>query len=192
MLNPSKRRYRLRIVIPAYPAFNIYSGIARTTTALGAVCVASAANKLEQWDVEVIDENNLGKFGPRSETVGADHEFLQRQRPADVVGLYGGLTSTIPRLYQIANFYKQQGIITISGGQHFVEETIPEALTAGIDYIVLGEGEETIKELLQAIEGNQDVSGIKGIAYLKKGKPVFTAKREPLTDFDGFFAGTLR
>jgi radical SAM superfamily enzyme YgiQ (UPF0313 family) len=167
-----------------YPAFNIYSRIARRTTALGAVCVASAANKMEKWDVEVIDENNLGKFGPRSDTRGADHEFLQRQRPADVVGLYGGLTSTIPRLYQIANFYKKQGIITISGGQHFVEETISEALSAGIDYIILGEGEEAIKELLQAIEGNQDISEIKGIAYLKKGKPVFTAKPEPLMDFD--------
>ncbi|MFZ2146036.1 MAG: radical SAM protein [Sedimentisphaerales bacterium] len=183
MFDSSKKRFRLRIVIPAYPAFNIYSRIARRTTALGPVCVASAVNKLEQWDVEVIDENNLGKFGPRSDTVGADHEFLQRQRPADVVGLYGGLTSTIPRLYQIANFYNNQGISTIAGGQHFVEETIPEALSAGIDYIILGEAEETIKELLQDIEGNQDVSKIKGIAYLKNGKPVFNAKREPLVDF---------
>jgi radical SAM superfamily enzyme YgiQ (UPF0313 family) len=184
MLNPCKKRYRLRIVIPAYPAFNIYSRIARTTTALGPVSVASAANKMEKWDVEVIDENNLGKFGPRLDTMGADHEFLQRQRPADVVGLYGGLTSTIPRLYQIANFYKKQGIMTISGGQHFAQETIPEALSAGIDYIILGEGEETIKELLHAIEANQDISEIKGIAYLQDGKPVFTAKREPLMDFD--------
>jgi radical SAM superfamily enzyme YgiQ (UPF0313 family) len=171
-------------VIPAYPAFNIYSHIAKRTTALGPVCVASAVNKMEQWDVEVIDENNLGKFGPRSDTTGANHEFLQKQRPADVAGLYGGLTSTIPRLYKIANFYKNQGIITVAGGQHFVEETIPEALSSSIDYIVLGEGEETIRELLQAIESNQDISKIKGIAYLENGKPVFTAKREPLADFD--------
>ena len=184
MLDPSKKRYRLRIVIPAYPAFNIYSRIARRTTALGPVSVASAANKMEKWDVEVIDENNLSKFGPRSDTMGADHEFLQRQRPADVVGLYGGLTSTIPRLYQIANFYRKKGIITISGGQHFVQETIPEALSAGIDYIILGEAEETIKELLRVIEGNQDISEIKGIAYLKNGEPVLTANREPLMDFD--------
>ena len=87
-------------MIPAYPAFNIYSRIAGRTTALGAVCVAGAANKMAEWDVEVIDENNLGKFGPRSEAMGADHECLQMQRPADVVGLYGGLTSTIPRLYE--------------------------------------------------------------------------------------------
>ena len=82
MFDSSKKRFRLRIVIPAYPAFNIYSRIARRATALGAVCVASAANKMEKWDVEVIDENNLGKFGPHSDTVGADHEFLQMQGSA--------------------------------------------------------------------------------------------------------------
>ncbi|MBN1806392.1 MAG: B12-binding domain-containing radical SAM protein [Sedimentisphaerales bacterium] len=184
MFDSSKKRFLLRIVIPAYPAFNIYSRIAKRTTALGAVCVASAANKMEKWDVEVIDENNLGKLGPRSQRRGADHEFLQSQRPADVVGLYGGLTSTIPRLYEIASFYRKHGVITIAGGQHFVEETIPEALCEDIDYLVLGEGEETITELLQAIEGNRDTSDIKGLAYLKNGEPYFTEKREPLTDFD--------
>jgi radical SAM superfamily enzyme YgiQ (UPF0313 family) len=186
MFDSSKKRFRLRIVIPAYPAFNIYSHIAKTTTALGPVCVATAVNKMEPWDVEVIDENNLGKFGPRADTAGADHEFLQKQRPADVVGFYGGLTSTIPRLYKIANFYKNQGITTIAGGQHFARETIPEALSGGIDYIVLGEGEETTAELLQAIQANRDVDTVKGIAYLKDGKPFFTPKREPLTDFDKF------
>ena len=42
----SKKRYRLRVIAPAYPAFNIYSRIASTTTALGPVCVAIAANKI--------------------------------------------------------------------------------------------------------------------------------------------------
>jgi len=180
----SKKRYRFRIVIPAYPAFNIYSRIAKRTTALGPVSVASSVNKMEKWDVEVIDENNLGRFGPRSKSRGADHEFLQKLRPADVVGFYGGLTSTIPRLYKIADFYKSSGITTIAGGQHFVEETVPEALCSGVDYVVIGEGEETIKELLHAIENNRDVDKVKGIAYLKNGKPFFAAKRPPITDFD--------
>ncbi len=184
MHSPSKKRYLFRIIIPAYPAFNIYSRIARRTTALGPVCVASAVNKMQQWDVEVIDENNLGKFGPRTKTAGADHEFLQSKRPADVVGLYGGLTSTIPRLYQIAQFYKKHDVTTISGGQHFVPETIPNALSKGIDYIIRGEAEQTIKEILQALQKNQDVKNIKGIAYLENAKPVYTENRQPLTDFD--------
>jgi radical SAM superfamily enzyme YgiQ (UPF0313 family) len=139
---------------------------------------------MAKWDVEVIDENNLGRFGPVSETGGADHKFLQHQRPADIVGFYGGLTSTIPRLYQIAQFYKNQGIVTIAGGQHFIEDTIPEALSSGIDYIVIGEAEETITELLEVLESGRDADQVKGIAYLKNGKIVFTAEREPLTDFN--------
>jgi len=183
-LNLSKKRYRLRMVLPAYPAFNIYSRIARETTALGPVCVASTVNEMEKWDVEVIDENNLRRYGPRSASGGADHDFLQNSRPADIVGLYGGLTSTIPRLYEIARFYKDKGVITIAGGQHFVKDTIPGALSRGIDYIVIGEGEETIKELLEALQAGQEVSDVQGIAYLREGKVVYTPERTPQTDFD--------
>ncbi|MFH1458086.1 MAG: radical SAM protein [Candidatus Omnitrophota bacterium] len=183
-LDLSKKRHRLRIITPAYPAFNIYSYIANKTTALGPVCVASAANEMECWDVEVIDENNLRRYGPRSDFVGADHEFLQSLRPADVVGFYGGLTSTIPRLYELARFYKDKGVVTIAGGQHFVEDNIAEALNSCIDYVVIGEGEEAIKELLRAMEGKQDVSAIRGIVYLDNGKPLFTPNRAPITDFN--------
>jgi radical SAM superfamily enzyme YgiQ (UPF0313 family) len=184
MLDVSKKRFRLRIIIPAYPAFNIYSHIAKRTTALGPICVASAVNEMERWDVEVIDENNLRRYGPKSTSGGADHEFLQSLRPADVVGFYGGLTSTIPRLYEIASLYRDKGIVTIAGGQHFVEDNIAEALNSCIDYVVIGEGEETIKELLRAIEGKQDVSEIKGIVYLNNGKVIYTPKRAPVTDFN--------
>mgnify|MGYP001591724437 FL=1 len=184
MLDLSKKRYRLRIVIPAYPAFNVYSYIADKTTALGPVCVATSVNEMEGWDVEVIDENNLRRHGPKSNSGGADHEFLQGLRSADVIGFYGGLTSTIPRLYKLARFYKDKGTVTIAGGQHFIEDNISEALDCGIDYVVIGEGEETIKELLLCIEGKKDLSTVKGIAYLKNGKVIYTPKRAPVTDFD--------
>jgi len=183
MLDLTKKRYRFRVVIPAYPAFNIYSHIAKKSTALGPVSVATAVNKMGKWDVEVIDENNLRRFGPKAST-GADHEFLQRKRPADVVGFYGGLTSTIPRLYQIARFYKEMGIVTVAGGQHFIGENITEALSSGIDYVVGGEGEEAITELLGAIEAGKEPSEVRGVAYLKDGKVFVTEKRELTTDFD--------
>ncbi len=184
MLNLSQKRFRLRIVLPAYPAFNIYSRIARETTALGPVCVASAVNKMEKWDAEVIDENNLRRYGPKNGSRGADHDFLQNLRPADIAGLYGGLTSTIPRLYEIARFYKNKGVITIAGGQHFVKDNIAEALSCGIDYVVIGEGEETISELLEALQGKRNLSEVKGIAYLGQGKVIYTPARLAQTDFD--------
>jgi len=184
MTDLSKKRRRLRIVNPAYPAFNIYSHVARLTTALGPVSVASAASEMEGWDVEVIDENNLRLYGPRALGGGADHEFLQNTRPADIVGLYGGLTSTIPRLYKIARFYKEKGVVTVAGGQHFIGDNIAEALRSCVDYVVIGEGEETIKELIAALDNKTDISRVKGIAYLRDGEPVITGQRQPITDFD--------
>ncbi len=186
MLDKTKKRYRLRIIIPGYPEFNIYSRVAKGTTALGPVCVASVANKMEKWDVEIIDENNLRRYGPVAEAGKANHEFLQDQRPADVVGLYGGLTSTIPRLYKIASFYKSKGAITIAGGQHFVEDNIKEALNSSIDYIVKGEGEKTIKELLRTLEKGEGENKVKGIAYKKDGDIIETPDRELIEDFDKF------
>ncbi len=153
MTDSARKRRRLRIVVPAFPAFNIYSRIAVKTTALGPVRVATAVHEMAGWDAEVIDENNLGRYGPRADSGGADHEMLQRQRPADIVGFYGGLTSTIPRLYELAKQYKRMGVVTIAGGQHFAGQNIAEALSSGIDYLVLGEGEETIRELLEAVAG---------------------------------------
>jgi len=216
MIDSARKRRRLRIVVPAFPAFNIYSRIARRTTALGPVRVATAVNEMAGWDAEVIDENNLGRYGPRADSGGADHELLQRHRPADVVGFYGGLTSTIPRLYELARQYKRMGVTTIAGGQHFAGNNIAEALSSGIDYVVLGEGEETIQELLRALENagtptNTDthelsrtpsvsvragpcasvkpaseIGHVRGIAYTLHGQIVCTPEREPLTDFDKF------
>jgi radical SAM superfamily enzyme YgiQ (UPF0313 family) len=179
----AKGRRRLRIVVPQYPAFNIYSDIAKVTTALGPVTVATAVHDIEGWDVEVIDENNYQRSGPKNDLGMPDHVSLQKERPADLVGLYGGLTSTIPRLYEIAQFYRSEGIPTIAGGQHFVDENIPEALLRGVDIVVIGEGEETIKELIQAFDSGLRQEEIAGIAYLNDGRVVKTMNRPLLTEF---------
>jgi len=184
MLTAAKKRYRLRIINPAYPAFSVYSYSAKRTTPLGPVCVATSVAEMEGWDVEVIDENNLRWYGPKSSKKGADHQYLELLRPTDVAGFYGGLTSAVPRLYEIARFYKKKGVVTIAGGQHFVEENIEEALLSGIDYVVVGEGEETIKELLMALIGKKVLETVKGIAYRKNERIIYTASREPITDFD--------
>ena len=170
--------------MPSYPAFNVYSNIARVTTSLGPVLVATNVNRMAAWDAEVIDENNLRLHGPVLRGGGADHVFLQRQRPADVVGLYGGLISTVPRLYALARFYRDRGVITIAGGQHFSGVHIADALSHGVDYVVTGEGEEAIRELIEGLEGKRDIGGIRGIAYLKDGVCVRTPAREQVRDFD--------
>ena len=182
---PAGRRARLRIVCPAYPALNIYSRPAKVMTALGPVCIATAVQDVPGWDAEVIDENNYRR-GPTDAAGRPDHEAMQRARPADVVGLYGGLTSTIPRLFEIARLYRALGARTIAGGHHFVAGNVELALRNGIGIVVLGEGEQTIVELLACLDAGGDLAQVRGIAFLKDGQLVRTPARAPITAFDEF------
>ncbi|MCP4103928.1 MAG: B12-binding domain-containing radical SAM protein [Desulfobacteraceae bacterium] len=178
------KRFRFRIFIPAFSNFNTYSSLSRFTTSTGPIYVATHANKLERWDVEVIDENNChGRFYPRDQHHRLDHQQLQAERPADVVGFYASISSTIPRVYELVQFYKRSGVKTVAGGKH-VEAFVEEALAHDIDVVVLGEGELTIKDLLLAWEHNQDLSTVQGIAFLKDGSIHITEKRPLIHDFE--------
>ena len=54
-----------------------------------------------------------------------------------------------------------------------------------VDYCVLGEGEETMRELVAALESGSSVKGIKGIAYRNNGNGiVINPKRERRKDLD--------
>jgi radical SAM superfamily enzyme YgiQ (UPF0313 family) len=181
MSNAPKRRV-FRMIIPRYPPFNVYSHVAKKTAALGPLCVATCVSKMPGWDVEVIDENNYRFPGPLTEEGYPDHRALQAMRPADVVGLYGGLSCTIPRLIVVAALYRNAGVWTVGGGQHL--DALPEeALRGGLDVVVNGEGELTVRELLEARDAGCDLETVRGITRLKDGVPVRTAPREPLEDF---------
>ncbi len=53
------------------------------------------------------------------------------------------------------------------------------------DFAVIGEGEETIVELLEYLQKNKDLRKVKGIGFRdERGKIVFTEKREPIADLD--------
>ncbi len=178
------RRLRFRMIVPSYPAFNVYSRVAKMTTALGPLVVATTVSRMKNWDVEVIDENNYRRLGPKNEIGRPDHNTLQAIRRANVVGLYGGLSSTIPRLNELVRFYKDKGVTVIVGGQHFVKENIREALEEGVDFVVKGEGELTIQELLAAIREGREPDEVAGIAYMKDGQMITTRERPPITNFE--------
>jgi anaerobic magnesium-protoporphyrin IX monomethyl ester cyclase len=57
-------------------------------------------------------------------------------------------------------------------------------LSAGADFVIRGEGEMTLLELLNAIASDQPVSDVKGLAYLHDGFPKITAARPVMTYLD--------
>jgi anaerobic magnesium-protoporphyrin IX monomethyl ester cyclase len=54
----------------------------------------------------------------------------------------------------------------------------------GVDYVVRGEGEETLKELLLKLEGGEDVSNVFGIACRNNDNTIVTPPRPVLRDLD--------
>ncbi|MFC1769973.1 cobalamin-dependent protein [Nitrospirota bacterium] len=76
-------------------------------------------------------------------------------------------------------------IKTLCGGIHatFMYEEM-FSLSDAIDYIVVGEGEVTVVELAKALDTNSELSDIKGLAYRKDNKTVFTGKRGYIQDLN--------
>lgn len=187
------QRYLFRAIVPAYPKLTIYTNVTGAMTALGPLSVATAASKLEHWDVEVVDENNCpSRYCPKTRDGYPNHSQIQADLPADVIGLYGSMSSSVPKLYNLAALYHYQGALVVAGGKH-IEFLPEEALDNGVDVAVIGEGEETIKDLLLAWEKTHEpgagrldsadrawwgtCSTIQGIVFRQAGATVQTAKR---------------
>jgi radical SAM superfamily enzyme YgiQ (UPF0313 family) len=170
---PNKDGWPLfRFIIPAFPRTNIFTKVAGGTTSLGPIMVATAASKLWGWEVEVIDENIYK--GPRDENGLPDHGKLQAENPASVVGFYCGLTSTMGRIFKLAEFYHGQGVINIAGGWH-AHYCPEETLNGKIDIVVHGDGEFAIRQILSSLQKGKSISHIPGISFWENGQQ----KRNP-------------
>ncbi len=53
-----------------------------------------------------------------------------------------------------------------------------------VDYVVRGEGEETLKELVRILEAGGDVRSVEGLAFLQDGQVILTNSRNVLRDLD--------
>lgn len=164
----NNQRKLFRLIIPAFPEVNVFTHLARHTTALGPIMVATAANKLPEWHVEIIDENNCSQKAPRDSDGHVDHRQLQVEDPADVVGFYCGLSSTMPRVWQLAKLYNFMSVKTVAGGWH-CHYSPEESLRQRIDVVVHGDGEKTIGQLLDAFYEEKPIKNIAGISYLEEG-----------------------
>ncbi|MFQ6082389.1 MAG: B12-binding domain-containing radical SAM protein [Candidatus Aminicenantia bacterium] len=84
-------------------------------------------------------------------------------KEADLVGI-SSTTSTINESFKIAKIIKTWQKPIVIGGPHVTFE--PEsALTACCDFVIRGEGEETIKELIVSLRENKPLTNIRGLSY---------------------------
>jgi len=78
-------------------------------------------------------------------------------------------------------------VVTILGGVHptFCSEEILNA-TAAVDYIICGEGEDTLRELLRILEHGGDPGTVSGLVFCRGGDIVKTSKRAITESIDDF------
>ncbi len=89
-------------------------------------------------------------------------EEEKRLETYDIVGI-GSLSSTIEEAYLLADHLRSKNIPVVMGGPHVT--FMPEEAIEHCDFVVLGEGELALPELLAAIENKMSPESIKGIAF---------------------------
>ncbi|MEW6002751.1 MAG: radical SAM protein [Nitrospirota bacterium] len=91
------------------------------------------------------------------------------------------ITSTSKRAYRIADRLRQKGIPVVMGGAH--PTFLPEEAIEHAHYVVRGEGDVTLPELIGYIEkGTPDVSSITGLCYRDNGGRVINNPPKPLIE----------
>jgi anaerobic magnesium-protoporphyrin IX monomethyl ester cyclase len=113
---------------------------------------------------------------------------LRRRRPK-YVGSYA-ITATIETCLELGRVVKEElpEATYILGGVHptFMWREILEAPGSPVDFIVRGEGEKTIEELLRALEAGDELSDVAGIAYKRDDGPTITPQRLFLADMEEY------
>ncbi|TAE82374.1 MAG: radical SAM protein [Bacteroidetes bacterium] len=127
-------------------------------------------------------------FDATFSTFDAQKAFILERKP-DVLALYTNLMTKLNVLRAI-QFVKAQPELVhtkiVLGGPE-VRNHVDKFLEYGADYIVLGEGEESMLELIQFLDGatNVTIDQIEGITYLDaEGKTIYNKERVKLKNLD--------
>jgi anaerobic magnesium-protoporphyrin IX monomethyl ester cyclase len=136
----------------------------------------AGAARADGHDCEIIDALTRG-LGP------ADLERIIQDRPPDVVCVSAS-TSGFPAALDVCRRARAHGCTTVVGGIH-ASFMYPEFLPGGaVDFAVVGEGEETLPELLRCLEDGADPARVAGLAFALGGRVVRTAPRPRLAALD--------
>jgi anaerobic magnesium-protoporphyrin IX monomethyl ester cyclase len=168
---------KVLLVTPPY-----HSGVVESAGRWPNLGFAYIAGELEKAGYEVEIYDAMSKF----------HDFDRmrthiRASCPDFIGVTA-ITASINDAIKVLRLAREEcpEITTFLGGVHptFLYEEVLSEFGDVVDYCVLGEGEITTPELLNAHSGGGDLSKIQGIAYTADGKILRTEPRAFVTDLD--------
>lgn len=137
-------------------------------------------------DVTLLD----AEFGPLSHDDIV--QYVVAHQPQILLIGHSGSTSAHPIVLELTDRCRQRlpRLTIIYGGvfptYHFRDILIQQPQ---IDVIVRGEGEATITQLVSALEREEDLSKVDGIAFVQAGKVVETLPAPMIKDLDAYRVG---
>ena len=152
----------------------------------------SSSLKEHGFKVEILDavgeapKNRTGYY--KGYLVGSSlKEIVEKINPnSKCIGISVIFTHEWPAVVKLVSLIKEkfQNMPIILGGEHI--SAMPEfsLMTSNADYIVMGEGEETIIELIKAIKNEETFQKIEGIGYRINNQVVINNRRNRQLSID--------
>jgi len=115
--------------------------------------------------------------------LGKERDFERDFRDADVVGV-GACTSESPDATNVLRQAKEMGKVTVMGGLYATfnsERVLNEGAT---DFVVQGEGERPLADLMNALDGKGSIEDVRGISYRKGHQIIHNPNAELIEDLD--------
>ncbi len=140
------------------------------------LCYLSAVAEKEGFDSKVID---LAR-----DSFDEVKKTIEKEKPS-IIGI-SCWTDIRMNSFEVAKLAKKidPGIKILMGGSHAT--FFPEHLfkLSPVDLVILGEGEETLKEVLRSFKNKKSLSKIKGIVFRSNNKLINTGERPLIKNLD--------
>ena len=136
---------------------------------------------VEGYETEFQLDRNIIRYGLTYKALESKIEAFQ----PDVVGVSNLFSSGFREALQVCSLVKNisQDIVTVIGGPHPSALPEPTLQFKEIDFVVIGEGEYSLRDLLRGIE-TQNFSELDGIAYKNNGKVTVISKSKFIENLD--------
>lgn len=96
------------------------------------------------------------------------------------------LTNMREAAFRMAEFAKGKGLKVVASSSDAADH-YEKYLDHGVDFVIIGEGEITLKELLKALDEDViDYNGIDGLSFKKDGEIIRTSTRQIVKELDSF------
>lgn len=171
------RKLNVLYIIPRYKTYGMEG---HYVMPMGILYVSAYVKRSGVANVDTLNLNHIA---------GDEYDILQSyilEHKIEFVGV-GGLSGEYSDIVRIVSFVRRINadvIIQVGGGIMTADPEVTMQAMPEVDYGIIGEGEQTSVELIDALAGKRDIVSVNGIIYREAGQLKRTGRRVEIEDLD--------